>query len=171
MSKERIQMKNVGSTSTRKPVAHLLSCVCRARQTGIDHTPRTRARAPNNGNAHTSLYLEVWATRTRRSAEVRHSARPRPPRDALSFTPLKSRHSRVAVFPLIGKPKVGCALRLRTLAPVAVALRWPNSSVEHPVALRQRHLGPPWSTRSGVLSQVVRCQRCNRYERLEVDMH
>eukprot|EP00964_Phaeocystis_antarctica_P138041 scaffold102675_cov57-Phaeocystis_antarctica.AAC.5 len=148
-------MKNVGSTSTRKPVAHLLSCVCRARQTGIDHTPRTRARAPNNGNAHTSLYLEVWATRTRQKCG---SA-------ALGET------SRVAVFPLIGKPKVGCALRLRTLAPVAVALRWPNSSVEHPVALRQRHLGPPWSTRSGVLSQVVRCQRCNRYERLEAAMH
>eukprot|EP00964_Phaeocystis_antarctica_P077686 scaffold48255_cov60-Phaeocystis_antarctica.AAC.1 len=32
-SKERIQMKNVGSTSTRKPVPHLLSCVCRAPKT------------------------------------------------------------------------------------------------------------------------------------------
>lgn len=46
----RIQIKNVGSASTRKPVAHRLSCVCVARQA------HTRARATNatphmHGNA------------------------------------------------------------------------------------------------------------------------
>eukprot|EP00964_Phaeocystis_antarctica_P006011 scaffold3282_cov65-Phaeocystis_antarctica.AAC.1 len=37
-------LKNVGSTSTRKPVAHLLSCVCRARARNT--RARAAARAP-----------------------------------------------------------------------------------------------------------------------------